>query len=90
MDDGSRLPWICAALLLLCAAYFAVAETAFASASRTHLRMAEDRGDRRAKKALYDGSSNERWKVVPNMLTNLMKNRIHPIDHFFAAGSGVS
>ena len=53
MDDGSRLPWICAALLLLCAAYFAVAETAFASASRTHLRMAEDRGDRRAKKALY-------------------------------------
>ena len=53
MDDGSRLPWICAALLLLCAAYFAVAETAFASASRTHLRLAEDRGDRRAKKALY-------------------------------------
>ena len=53
MDDGSRLPWICAVLLLFCAMYFAVAETSFASASRTRIRLAEDRGDSRAKKALY-------------------------------------
>jgi CBS domain containing-hemolysin-like protein len=53
MEDGSRLPWICAALLLLCAMYFAAAETAFASAGRARLRVAEDRGDRRARKALY-------------------------------------
>ena len=53
MEDGSRLPWICAVLLLFCAMYFAAAETAFASASRTRLRVAEDRGDRRARKALY-------------------------------------
>ena len=31
MDDGSRLPWIIAVLLLFCAAFFAVAETAYAT-----------------------------------------------------------
>ena len=53
MDDGSRLPLICAALLLLCAVFFAVAETAFASTTRTRMRVFEDRGDMRAKEALY-------------------------------------
>ena len=52
MDDGSRLPWILALLLLLCAAYFAVTETAFASASRNKIKTAADRGDGKAKKAL--------------------------------------
>lgn len=53
MDDGSRLPWIIAIILLFCAAYFAVTETAFASASRSKIKTAADRGDGRAKKALY-------------------------------------
>ena len=53
MDDGSRLPWLIAFLLLLCAAYFAVAETAFASASRNKIKTAADKGDGRAKRALY-------------------------------------
>lgn len=53
MEDGSRLPWLIAFLLLLCAAYFAVAETAFASASSNKLKTAADRGDGRAKQALY-------------------------------------
>ena len=53
MDDGSRLPWIIAILLLFCAAYFAVAETAFASASRNKIKTAADRGDASAKNALY-------------------------------------
>ena len=53
MEDGSRLPFLCAVLLLFCAMYFAVAETSFASASRVRLRMAEERGDARARKALY-------------------------------------
>ena len=52
MDDGSRLPWIFAIALVLCAAYFGVAETAFASASRNKLKTAADRGDARAQKAL--------------------------------------
>ena len=53
MDDGSRLPWIIAILLLLCAAYFAVAETAFASASRNKIKTAAEKGDGSAKNALY-------------------------------------
>ncbi len=53
MDDGSRLPFLCALLLLFCAMFFAVAETSFASASRVRIRLAEDRGDTRAKKALF-------------------------------------
>lgn len=53
MDDGSRLLWIIAVILLFCAAYFAVAETAFSSASRIKIKTAADRGDGRAKRALY-------------------------------------
>ena len=53
MDDGSRLPWIIAAVLLFCAAWFGVAETAFASASRNKIKTASDRGDPRGEKALY-------------------------------------
>ena len=54
MDDGSILSsCILLALLLMLAAYFAVCETAFASASRVRLRAAAEHGDARAKKALY-------------------------------------
>jgi len=53
MDEGSRLSWIIAILLVFVAAYFAVTETAFASVSRSKLKTAADRGDSRAKKAIY-------------------------------------
>lgn len=52
MDDGSRLPWIIAVLLLFCAAFFAVAETAFASCPKSRVKAAAERGDDRAKTAL--------------------------------------
>ena len=53
MDDGSRLPWIIAIALLFCAAYFGVAETAFASASRNKIKTSAERGDPRARNALF-------------------------------------
>ena len=53
MDDGSRLPLISAVLLLFVAVFFAVAETAFASTTRARMRVAEERGDMRAREALY-------------------------------------
>lgn len=53
MDDDSRLPWIIAALLLVCAAFFAVTETSMASASRSRIKASAERGDFRAKKTLY-------------------------------------
>jgi len=51
MDDGSRLPWILAIALLFAAAYFALAETAFASVSRSRIRTLVERGDARAERA---------------------------------------
>ena len=55
MDEGSRsfAPIFIIALLLLGAVYFALAETAFASVSRTRLRMRADRGEKSAERALY-------------------------------------
>jgi len=52
MDDGSRLPWIIAVLLLFCAAFFAVTETAFASCPKSRIKAAAEKGDTRAKTAL--------------------------------------
>jgi len=53
MDDGSIIPAIIILALLFGAAYFAVAETAFASVSRIKLKAAADRGEKRAKKAMF-------------------------------------
>jgi len=53
MDEGSWLSWFIILLLVAGATYFATAETAFASVSRIKLKSELDRGDRRAKKALY-------------------------------------
>ena len=65
MDDGSRLPeiaaqaspeltpWIIAVALLFCAMFFAVTETAFASASRNKIKVAAERGEAGAKCAMY-------------------------------------
>ena len=52
MDDGSRLSWIIIGVLYLFMAYFAVAETAFASVNKIKIRTAQERGDERAEKAL--------------------------------------
>ena len=53
MGDDSILSAILILFLLLSAGYFAVCETAFASVSRPRLRAALDRGDRRAKNAVW-------------------------------------
>ena len=53
MDDGTRLPWLIAALLILGAAWFAVAETGFASCSKNKIKSAVERGDKKAADALY-------------------------------------
>ena len=53
MDAGSRLMLLFVFVFLAFAAYFAVAETAFASVSRTKLKVRQERGEAKAKKALY-------------------------------------
>ena len=53
MDDGNLLTWIVVGALILAAMYFAFAETAFASVSQNKVKAGADRGDPRAKNALY-------------------------------------
>lgn len=53
MDAGSRMMLAAVIVLLFVAAYFAVAETSFASVSRNRLKIRQERGERKAKKALY-------------------------------------
>lgn len=53
MDADSRLSLLFIFVLLFFAAFFAVSETSFAAASQTKLKVAADRGDDRAKFALY-------------------------------------
>ncbi len=53
MDDGSRaaIPFII--VLFLLSAYFALTETALSSVSKSKVRLASERGDKRALKVLY-------------------------------------
>lgn len=53
MDGDSIVSAVILIILLLGAFYFALCETAFASVSRIRLKTAADRGDHRAKRALY-------------------------------------
>ena len=54
MDDGSRLfSWLMVIALLFLAMFFAAAETAFSSVSRTRLRVRAEKKDRRAILAVY-------------------------------------
>lgn len=72
MDDGSRLPWLIAIALLFCAAFFAVAETAFASSSRTKLKAAADRGESGAESALYVLDNFDRAITTLLICTNIV------------------
>lgn len=72
MDDGSRLPWLIAIILLLCAAFFAVAETAFASCSRVKLKAAADRGEAGAENALFVLDNFDRAITTLLICTNIV------------------
>ncbi len=53
MDDPGSGPWIISALLILFAAYIAVAETSLAATSRVRMKTLADRGNTNAKKVLW-------------------------------------
>jgi len=72
MDEGSRLSLIIVIVLLMCAAFFAVTETAFASVSRVKIKTAADRGDTRAKKALFVLDNFDRAITTILICTNIV------------------
>lgn len=53
MDDGSRLPFLFAGLLVICAMWFAVTETSISSVSRTRIKAMTERGDKRAADVMF-------------------------------------
>ena len=53
MEEGSWLSIAALVILLAFAIFFALAETSFASVSRARIRARQERGDHRAKKALF-------------------------------------
>lgn len=52
MDDGSRLSWIIAVILLFGAMFFAAAETAFSASSRPRLKALSELGNKKAERAV--------------------------------------
>ncbi len=72
MDEGSRLSLIVVIVLLFCAAYFAMAEIAFASVSRVKLKTAADRGEEKAKKALFVLDNFDRAITTILICTNII------------------
>ncbi|MCF0146375.1 MAG: DUF21 domain-containing protein, partial [Eubacterium sp.] len=53
MNGSNLISWIIVLILVACAAFLAVTETAFASVSRFKLKSASDRGETKAGKALF-------------------------------------
>ncbi len=53
MDGDSRPYWIVTGILVILAAVFALIETALSSVSKTRIKVLSERGDSRAKNALY-------------------------------------
>ncbi len=72
MDDGSRMTWLTLLLLLFAAMFFAVAETAFASVSHVRLKTDAEKGDERAKKALYVTEHFDRAVTTLLICTNIV------------------
>ena len=72
MDEGSRLSLIIVIVLLFCAAYFAVVETAFSSVSRVKIKTAADKGEEKAKKALFVLDNFDRAITTILICTNII------------------
>lgn len=72
MDDGSRSTWLIVILLLFAAMLFAVMETAFASVSRVRLRTGAEKGEKRAKHALYVTEHFDRAITTLLICTNIV------------------
>ena len=72
MDTVPRSPWAWVIILLFIAAFFAVSETAIASANRNKLRVASERGDSRADRALFVLDNFDRAITTILICTNIV------------------
>ena len=72
MDTVPRLPWVWVIILLFIAAFFAVSETAIASVNKNKLRVASERGDLRADRALFVLDNFDRAITTILICTNIV------------------
>ncbi|MDO5133034.1 MAG: hemolysin family protein [Eubacteriales bacterium] len=72
MDDGSISTWLIVVLLLFFAMLFAVMETAFASVSRVRLKTGAEKGEKRAKRALFVTEHFDRAITTLLICTNIV------------------
>ena len=72
MDDGSQWTWLFVVLLLLAAMLFAIAETAFASVSRVRIKTDAEKGEKKAKQALFVTENFDRAITTLLICTNIV------------------
>jgi Mg2+/Co2+ transporter CorB len=73
MDDGTRISWlITVAVLILCAMFFAMCETAFASLSRSRIKALAEKGNTDAEKSLFVLDHFERAITTILICTNII------------------
>ena len=72
MDDGSQWTWLIVILLLLAAMFLAITETAFASVSRIRIRTDAEKGDARARRALFVIENFDRAITTLLICTNIV------------------
>ena len=72
MDDGSHTTWLVVIILLFAAMLFAVMETAFASVSHVRLKTEAEKGNARAKRALYITENFDRAITTLLICTNIV------------------
>lgn len=73
MDDGGSLSSVIIIVILIIGAfYFAICETAFASVSRTRLKVMADKGNTSAKRALFITDNFERAITTILICTNII------------------
>ena len=72
MDDGSQWTWLIVVLLLLAAMFLAITETAFASVSRIRIRTDAEKGDARARRALFVIENFDRAITTLLICTNIV------------------
>ena len=72
MEGDSRLPWIIVGVLLVCAAICALTETAISSVSKSRVKAAADRGEKRADTLLYVLDNFQRAITTILICTNIV------------------
>ena len=77
MDEGSKLPFIIAVIiLLLLAMYCAVCETAFSACSKSRIKILAERGEPRAKRAMYVLDNFDKAAIMAYVLSAKMPENL--------------